>query len=145
MVELYVLFNIDNILVRVSNIHGTGTKVNCNIPIDFNKLQGYEIVNNELIFNENKYNSYIKLVKEKQEYEQALEEFNKYAKENILPTLDSTTANNFIALYPSYEVGVSYKVNDKINYNGKLYNVIQAHTSQADWKPDTTQALYKEV
>ena len=145
MVELYVLFNIDNILVRVSNIHGTGTKVNCNIPIDFNKLQGYEIVNNELIFNENKYNSYIKLVKEQQEYEQALEEFNKYAKENILPSLDSNTANNFIPLYPSYDVGVSYKVNDIINYNGKLYKVIQAHTSQADWKPDTTQALYKEV
>lgn len=145
MVELYVLFNIDNILVRVSNIHGTGTKVNCNIPIDFNKLQGYEIVDNQLIFNENKYNSYIKLVKEQQEYEQALEEFNKYAKENILPSLDSNTANNFIPLYPSYDVGVSYKVNDIINYNGKLYKVIQAHTSQADWKPDTTQALYKEV
>lgn len=145
MVELYVLFNTDNILIRVSNIHGTGIKVNCNTPIDFNKLQGYEIVDGVLIFNENKYNSYIKLVKEQQEYEEALEEFNKYAQENILPSLDSNTANNFIPLYPSYEVGVSYKVNDIINYNGKLYKVLQSHTSQEDWKPNIVQALYKEV
>lgn len=145
MVKLYVLFDIDGMLTRVSNIFGTGIEVICNIPIDFNKLQGYEIVNNELIFNEDKYNVYLKLVKEQEEYEKTLVEFNKYAQENILPSLDGNIANNFISLYPTYEVGVTYKVGDMFNYNGKLYKVIQTHTSQVDWIPNIVQALYKEV
>lgn len=44
--------------------------------------------------------------------------------------------------YPDYEVGASYQAGDVINYNGELYEVIQEHTSQADWQPDSTLSLY---
>lgn len=44
--------------------------------------------------------------------------------------------------YPRYEVGVEYKVGDLIVYNNVMYEVIQAHTSQEDWKPDEVPALY---
>lgn len=145
MVKLYVSFNTENVIYRISIIKDSGIEVNCNTSIDFTKLQGYEIVNNELIFNEDKYNAYVKLVEIKEQYQQALEEFNKYTQENILPSVDSNLSNDFIALHPTYEVGVLYKVNDIFNYKGKLYKVLQAHTSQLDWLPNIVQALYKEV
>ena len=140
MIKLYVSFNTENVLYRISIIKDSGIEVNCNTSIDFTKLQGYELVNNELIFNENKYNAYTKLLEVKEKYQQALEEFNKYAQANNLPSLDSN-----ITSYPTYEVGVLYKVNDIINYKGKLYKVLQTHTSQIDWLPNIVQALYKEV
>ena len=38
--------------------------------------------------------------------------------------------------------GHSYAVDDRLQYNGVLYRVVQAHTSQADWTPDITPALF---
>lgn len=48
-------------------------------------------------------------------------------------------------LFPLWAVGVSYSVGERVQYDGKLYKVVQAHTSQADWTPDITPALYSEV
>lgn len=45
--------------------------------------------------------------------------------------------------YPPYEIGIWYDAGDLLEYNGGLYEVVQAHTSQEDWPPDTTSALYK--
>lgn len=44
--------------------------------------------------------------------------------------------------YPNYEVDASYRAGDVISYNGELYEVVQEHTSQADWQPDSTLSLY---
>lgn len=49
------------------------------------------------------------------------------------------------ALFPAWAVGKSYIVGDRICYGEKLYKVVQAHTSQADWPPDVTPALFVEV
>lgn len=46
-------------------------------------------------------------------------------------------------LYANYQVNYWYDVKDTFYYNGQLYEVIQAHKSQADWLPDSTPALYK--
>ena len=59
-----------------------------------------------------------------------------------LPDEDALTA---VALFPRWREGVAYSVNDRIRYADKLYRVVQAHTSQADWTPDATPALYTEV
>ena len=48
-----------------------------------------------------------------------------------------------VALSPDYEAGKAYAVGELIEYNNDLYEVIQAHTSQADWLPDALPALYK--
>lgn len=50
-----------------------------------------------------------------------------------------------VELFPKWEVGIAYVVDKRISYAGKLYRVVQAHTSQADWTPDITPALYTEV
>lgn len=66
-------------------------------------------------------------------------------------TLDETTAMEIATVYPTWEVGVTYVVGTYLTYgtNGvgdpQLYKVAQAHTSQADWTPDTTLALYTPI
>lgn len=47
-----------------------------------------------------------------------------------------------IDLYEGYQVDKLYKVDDIFKYEGKLYKVIQEHTSQADWIPSELPALY---
>ena len=38
-------------------------------------------------------------------------------------------------LYPTYAVGVNYKQGERFTYNGRLFKVNQAHTSQEQWVP----------
>ena len=59
-----------------------------------------------------------------------------------LPDADALEA---VELFPAYAVGVAYKADFRFRYDEKLYRVLQAHTSQEDWPPDETQALYTEV
>jgi len=48
-------------------------------------------------------------------------------------------------VYPAWKDGVAYAVDDRISYGDKLYKCAQAHTSQADWTPDITPALWVRV
>lgn len=50
-----------------------------------------------------------------------------------------------VGLYDGYEVGKPYIIGDILKLEGKLYKVVQAHTSQDDWKPISTKALYTEL
>ena len=59
-----------------------------------------------------------------------------------LPDDDALEA---VELFPSWAVGIAYSVGERVQYNGKLYKVVQAHTSQADWTPDVVPALFTEV
>jgi hypothetical protein len=51
------------------------------------------------------------------------------------------------ALYPTWasKIGKEVVVGERLWYNGKLYKIVQDHTIQEDWKPDTLPALYTEV
>lgn len=46
---------------------------------------------------------------------------------------------------PAWVVGKAYKINDTVSYQGKVYRVIQAHTSAAHWTPDAVASLYVKV
>lgn len=59
-----------------------------------------------------------------------------------LPDADAIEAAE---LFPAWAVGVAYSVGERVQYDGKLYKVVQAHTSQADWTPPTVPALFTEV
>ena len=65
--------------------------------------------------------------------------------EQLAVTLDDETALTGVELFPAWVVGKAYAVNDRAQYNGTLYKCVQAHTSQADWAPDATPALWKTV
>ena len=65
--------------------------------------------------------------------------------------LDDDKALECVRLYRPWEIGKAYAVGDFLTYgeNGvgdpQLYKVVQAHTSQADWLPDETPALYTAI
>ena len=65
--------------------------------------------------------------------------------EQLAVTLDDETALTGVELFPAWVVGKAYAVNDRAQYNGTLYKCIQAHTSQSDWMPSATPALWKTV
>ena len=48
-------------------------------------------------------------------------------------------------LFPVWKTATAYAVNDRIQYGVKLYKCVQAHTSQDDWTPDVTPALWTAV
>ena len=48
-------------------------------------------------------------------------------------------------LFPRWKADTAYALNDRVDYNDKLYKCVQAHTSQADWTPDLTPAMWTEV
>jgi hypothetical protein len=43
-----------------------------------------------------------------------------------------------------WQVGVAYKVGNEVTHLGKNYRCRQAHTSQSDWEPQLTPALWLE-
>ena len=47
-----------------------------------------------------------------------------------------------IDLYPNYTIDINYNVGDIFKYEGKLYKVIQEHTSLENWVPSELPALY---
>lgn len=65
--------------------------------------------------------------------------------ETAASTMTDATALTAVELFPAWVVGKSYAVGDRAQYNGTLYKCIQAHTSQADWMPSATPALWKTV
>ncbi|WP_163321674.1 carbohydrate-binding protein [Draconibacterium mangrovi] len=45
-------------------------------------------------------------------------------------------------IYKQYREGVAYEAGEVFVYDSTLYKVVQPHTSQADWFPNQTPALY---
>lgn len=55
---------------------------------------------------------------------------------------DALTA---VELFPAWQADTLYRADERLRYGDRLYRVVQDHTSQADWTPDLTPALYTEV
>jgi hypothetical protein len=61
-------------------------------------------------------------------------------------SLDDTDAVDAPELYPAWDGnGVRYTAGQRIRDGEKLYRVAQTHTSQQDWSPANTPALFTEV
>lgn len=60
-------------------------------------------------------------------------------------TVDDETALTGKELYPVWSENISVSVNDRYQYSDKLYKCVQAHTTQADWTPDKTPALWTVI
>lgn len=81
---------------------------------------------------------------------QMAEQFRK-AVQMFAQSISDDEAMEIATIYPEYVVGKLYKADELFVYgeNGvgdpQLYRVIQEHTSQADWTPDKTPALYTPI
>lgn len=65
--------------------------------------------------------------------------------EQAMQSVNDSTAVQAVELYPKWAVGVGYTVGFKVQYGERLYKVLQAHTSQADWTPDKAPSLFTEI
>lgn len=66
-------------------------------------------------------------------------------------SLADDQAMEVAAVFDPWKAGKAYAVGDYLTYgvntvgDVQLYKVVQAHTSQADWTPDATPALYNAI
>lgn len=59
--------------------------------------------------------------------------------------LTDETALDYKELYPLWLTDHAYSIGDRVRYSETLYKCVQAHTSQSDWTPDITPALWMVV
>ena len=64
---------------------------------------------------------------------------------NLRETLSDEVALNYVTLFPDWTVGKAVNVGDRIEYEGKLYKVVQEHTTQESWTPDLTPSLFEPI
>ena len=84
----------------------------------------------------------------KEELRQALIDAEYTATLATIAELDDEAALDVGYQFPPFNPdGHAYTTDERFYYpiNGKLYKVLQNHTSQADWLPDTAVSLYVEV
>lgn len=66
-------------------------------------------------------------------------------------TLPDEEAMEISTVYPAWAAGTAYKVGEMVTYgvntvgDPQLYRCLQAHTSQTDWTPDATPALWSPI
>lgn len=65
--------------------------------------------------------------------------------EKAATNLTDEDALQAVELFPQWVTGHAYAVDERLQYKNVLYRVVQAHTSQADWTPDITPALFVVV
>lgn len=81
---------------------------------------------------------------------QAAEQFRK-ALQMFAASLTDEQAMEVAMVFDPWEIGKTYSVGDFVLYgvnsvgDPQLYKVAQAHTSQAEWTPEATPALYVAI
>lgn len=118
--------------------------------VDFSKLQGYKVQGedgvNHLVFDSDLYANWQELQQAEADALAAQQKLQEIIQKQALDSASDTDAVSMAVLYPKWDSNsVSYKTNQRVQYNGKLYKVLQDHTSQASWTPDAATSLFEEV
>lgn len=62
-----------------------------------------------------------------------------------MKVLDDKDALDMLELYPQWQSGKTYVAGDRVQYDGKLWKVLQPHISQESWRPDEVASLFVQV
>lgn len=65
--------------------------------------------------------------------------------ESLAVHLDDEQAVASVELFPEWQTGIDYIADSRVRYDNVLYKILQNHTSQEDWTPDTASSLYARV
>lgn len=60
-------------------------------------------------------------------------------------TVDDNTALRMLDFYPEWAADTAYTVGYKVRRDGKLWRVVQAHTSQIGWEPENAASLWEQI
>lgn len=77
----------------------------------------------------------------------SIEEANQLRQElnEISSSLTDEEALERPILFANWRTGVNYSVGARVRYGGRLFKVLQAHTSQDDWTPSRAPSLFAEI
>jgi hypothetical protein len=59
--------------------------------------------------------------------------------------VDDNTALRMVSFYPEWASNTAYAVGFKVQHNGKLWRVVQAHTAQDGWQPENAPSLWEQI
>lgn len=78
--------------------------------------------------------------------EEVVDKIKKLLQAQVAEQTDAEALEN-IELFPTWQskLGVQVSQGDRLYFDDKLYKVLQTHTPQEDWRPDTTASLYVQV
>lgn len=65
--------------------------------------------------------------------------------ENLATTMTDEEGLEYVDLFVNWATGTTYALGDRVKFNDTLYKCVQVHTSQDDWTPDLTPALWTVV
>jgi len=74
------------------------------------------------------------------EAEQLRQELNE-----ITATMTDEEAIERPIFFPNWKIGVAYTVNTRVRYGGRIFKVLQAHTSTEEWTPSRAPSLFAEI
>ena len=60
-------------------------------------------------------------------------------------SVDDNTALRMRSYYPGWAADTAYSVGYKVQRGGKLWRVLQAHTSQIGWEPENAASLWEVI
>lgn len=75
-----------------------------------------------------------------------VQKLKQLAQAQVAQQTDEEALEN-IELFPSWQskLGVQVQQGERLYFDDKLFKVLQTHTPQEDWRPDTTASLYVQV
>lgn len=78
--------------------------------------------------------------------EEVVDKIKQLLQEQVKQQTDEEALEN-IELFPTWQskIGVQVSQGDRLYYDDKLFKVLQTHTPQDEWRPDTTASLYVQV
>lgn len=78
--------------------------------------------------------------------EEVVDKIKQLLQEQVKQQTDEEALEN-IELFPTWQskIGVQVSQGDRLYYDDKLFKVLQTHTPQNEWRPDTTASLYVQV
>ena len=65
--------------------------------------------------------------------------------ETAVQSLPDSEALETVVLHPEWVSDMEYIVGYKVQYSGKLWRCLQAHTSQTGWEPENAPSLWAKV
>lgn len=155
MTIAYVKIGFDfNEVLAISSLQTPSTDLKVILDddlLDFSKVNGYiayagDDGQNHLKFNEDRYNEYVKEQQKQESIIKGKQLKQELTEKTVLNNASDEDAYVMRYLYGEWSGdGITYKTNDRLMYNDKFYKVLQDHTSQSDWTPDTASSLYVEI
>lgn len=154
MNKIFVQYDNEMNVVNISTDFGgvCASEVMLDSPIiDFARLEGYKVELKEdsilhLVFDEEKWANIMQNIKRDNAIAKSTSYLSNVIQTQVLKDASDKDAYAMRYLYSTWSGdSVKYEKDDRLMYKDKFYKVLQTHTSQEDWTPDTAVSQFVEI